>query len=224
MWRYRLLTIIALYKTFQFLFGLMLLQIRENHLHVFPPLCLALICEWRITVTLTINVIDYHRLCPNFDILVSRIVNLYVKIIRPTAHRAFFIKCGQFFQQETTKGRILLGIKHLMLILDIITYLCEIRPFIFETSSPPFGVLLETSFTNLWIICEITLNKGYLLITDIFLFDIAQNIVMELSIKTEKHLGIIEITTFSHLLSHRFKQTLIHTHFVHFQLEMSQDL
>jgi len=147
-----------------------------------------------------------------------------VKIIWPTAHRAFFIKCGQLFQQETAKGCIFLGIKHLMFILDVITYLCEIRPFIFETSSPAFGVFLETSFTNLWIICEITLNIGYLLVTDIFFFDIAQNIVMELSIETEKHLGVVEIATFSHLLSHRFKQTLIHTHFVYFQLEMSQNL
>ena len=111
-----------------------------------------------------------------------------------------------------------------MFILDVIAYLSKVRPFTFKASSPSLGIFLEASFTNFRIICEIALYIRYLLVTDIFFFDIAKDVVMKLGIEAEKHFRVVEIATFSHLFGHGFKQTLIHANFVHFQLEMGKNL
>lgn len=89
-----------------------------------------------------------------------------------------------------------------MFVLNAITNLCKVWPFIFEAMSPSFCVFLETSFINLWVIREITLNKINLLVAYILLLDIAQYIVMKLSVETEEHFRVIKITTFPHLLIH----------------------
>lgn len=78
-----------------------------------------------------------------------------MKIIGPTAHSAFFIKCGKLLQEETAERSVFLRVEHLMLVLNAVTNFGEIRPLILEAPSPTLGVLFKAALTYFWVIGEI---------------------------------------------------------------------
>ena len=59
-------------------------------------------------------------------------------------------------------------------------YLCEIRPFILEGFCSSFYVLFKSSLIDIREVDEITVNECNLLVSDIFLFYIAEDVMMKL--------------------------------------------
>lgn len=214
----RFLTIITLYKTLKLFFGRMSLEISKDHLHFFLLLVLILAGEGGIAVALHVCIIDDHRFRPYLHVLISGIVHLDMQVVRPAADRAFLVQCGQFFEEEAAQRRIFFGVKHFMLILDRTAYFCEVVEFVLETMSPSFCVLLQTTLRDFWVIGEVTLNVIDLLVAHIFFLYIAEDVVMELCIETEKHFRVVKVATFTHLLVHGLEETLIHAYFVDFEL------
>ena len=47
---------------------------------------------------------------------------------------------------------------------------------------------------------------------------------MELRVKTEEHLRVVQVATVAHGLSHRLQQALVHLNFMNFELHVSQSL
>jgi len=89
-----------------------------------------------------------------------------------------------------------------MFILDASAYLCEVGPFIFEGVCPAFEILFQSWFIDFWVIGKVAFDVGDLLKADIFFFDIAECVQMELCVEAEKHLGVVEVAAFSHCFIH----------------------
>jgi hypothetical protein len=221
---YGFLAVVALYKAFELLLGCVLLQIGKDHLHLLSTFCLILTSEGGVAVAFQVGIVDDHGFSPNLDILVSGVVDLDMEIVGSAAHRALLIQRSQLLQEEAAEGRVLFGIKHLVLILDAVADLGEVGPLVLEAVGPALGVLVQTALADLWVVGEVALDVVDLLVADVLLLDVAEDVVVELGVEAEEHLGVVEVAALPHLLVHGLEQPLVHPHLVHLQLQVRQDL
>lgn len=169
----------------------MFFEVGEDHLHLLLLLVLILTSEGRVAVALHISIVDNHRLRPYFDILIGRVVNFNMKVIRSAANGALLIKCSQLLKKEAAQWRIFFRVKHLMLILNAAAYLRKIIELVLEAMRPSPCIFLESSLGDFRVIGKITLHVVDLLVAHVLLLDIAEDIVMELCVKTEEHLRVV---------------------------------
>lgn len=111
-----------------------------------------------------------------------------------------------------------------MLVLDGTADFSEVVELVLETMRPTFCVLFQTALCDLWVVGEITLDVVNLLVTHVLLLDVAEDIVVELCVKTEEHFRVVEVATLPHLLVHGLKQALVHAHFVNLKFQVGEDL
>lgn len=147
----RLLAVIALDEAFQLLLGGVFLEIGEDHLHLLLLLVLSILTG-EGGVAAALHILHYHRLRPYLHVLVSRVVDLDVQVVRTAAHTALLIKGRQLLQDETSERSIFLGVEYFVFVLDGVAYFCEVGPLVLEGVGFGGIVVLETALVHLWII------------------------------------------------------------------------
>lgn len=218
------LAVVALDEALQFLFGGVLLEVGEYHLHFLAAFGLVLAGEGGIAVAFAVGVVDDHGFRPHLDVLVGGVVDLDVQVVGPAADGALLVQRRQFLEQEAAEWRVLFGVEHLVLVLDAVADLGEVVPLVLEAARPALGVLLETALADLWVVGEVALDVVDLLVADVLLLHVAEDVVVELGVEAEEHLRVVQVAALTHLLRHRVQQALVHPHLVHLQLQVRQDL
>lgn len=89
-----------------------------------------------------------------------------------------------------------------MLILNRAANFSEVVELILETMRPSPRAFLQSSLGDFRIVRKITLHVVYLLVADVLLLDVAEDVVVELSVEAEEHLRVVEVAALAHLLGH----------------------
>lgn len=210
-----LLTFIALNKALHFFFPRMLFQVGKDHIHLNVPNCLILGREWWVAVAFRLGVVHNHRLHPNSHILVSWVQHFSVEVVGFAAVQALLVQSCQLLQKVVAKRNVLLWVEQFVGITDFVTNFSEIGPLVFERFGPALHIVLQGSFSDLRVIAQIAIHVSYQLVSHILLFYIAQDIMVELGVEAEEHLGVVEIAAFAHTLRHWLEQVLVHLYSVH---------
>jgi hypothetical protein len=117
-----------------------------------------------------------------------------VHVIRPAAVTAFFVDPNEFLENVASERSVIIGVEDAMFIHDVLADFSEGVPLVLKGVLSVFEVFLKPWPSHFWIAFESRLKIRNLFERDVFFFKIVKNVTMMFSIKTEKHLRVVQVT------------------------------
>ncbi len=168
--------------------------------------------------------VDDPGLDPYFDILVGGIEDVDVHVIGSTAICALLVDPDEFSEYVTAQRSVVIGVEDAMFVENVLTDLSEGVPLVLEGVLTMFQVLLEAGTTHFRVALEGRLHVGNVFVGDVLFLQVVQDIAVMLSVKTEKHLRVVQVAGVLYWLAHALEYRLVQLHLVNLQLHVHQQL
>ena len=102
--------------------------------------------------------------------MVGGVENVDVVVVGAIAGEALGVDVGDFLEQVDSDGVVVIGVEYFMEVPYLPTYLSEIIPLIPERVLSRFQVFVQRSLIDLWVVLELRVSVGNVLVTQIPLF------------------------------------------------------